>query len=1327
MCVNAQTCPEGMQEQESSCICGRAGQLPNRATGICETSPKNNGSACDGGDIGNPVRSGTGNKWQREIDLPASAALQLVRTYNANPPFASVRMGAAWTHSFARSIDIQSFGAWLYARRADGKAYIFNPSAGGAWATDVDISDRLLELKDGSGLRTGWQYIVGSDDSVETYSASGRLLSIADRAGRVQILTYDLPASAGGDDDPDTLDAVVDAAGRQLVFTYDAHKRIATVVDPSGGVIAYGYDSVGNLVSVQYPDGRSKTYHYNEPAHTGGANLPHALTGITDENGDRYATYAYDAAGRAVSTAHAGGADLHTLSYGPASTTVTDPLGTQRVYGFTTVLGVVKSTGQSQPGGSGCGPASSSVAYDANGNVARRTDFNGHTACYAWDLTRNLETARLEGLASGVACPADIAAHTPAPNSAERKILTQWHASFRLPTQITEAGRETATAYDSRGNPVSRTVKDTATGQTRTWTTAYTYHPSVPGVLVQKTEDGPRTDVSDLTTTDYYPIDATCTGAPLGCRGQIKQITNALGHLTAYDEYDPHGRLLKTTDPNGLVTTLTYSPRGWLTSRSVGGETTGFDYDGVGQLVKLTRPDASFVSFEYDPAHRLTAIVQQDGSRLAYTLDAAGNRIHEAITAPGGGAALYSRSRSFDALGRLWQDIGAYNQTVTHQYDAQGNLRQTDGARTDVADLTAHGYDQLDRLVQTLNADGGVEQYRPNALDQTTQVVDPAGQATVHTRNAFGDVVQTQSADTGATTRSFDEAGNTKTETDARGVTVTYAYDALNRLTRKQSSQSGSPVYTYQYDTCLNGQGRLCSTQRDGSLDAYFNYDAQGRLAARFNFGSSTTAIGHTWRPGGQPQTVVYPGSRTVTYGYDAQGRISQVSTALGGNPAVVLAGSFVHGAFGGPLGFQYGNGQTVQTSLDADYRPTHRHDGPYDVHYGHDPAGNVNQINDVNNIPVTYGYDSTGRLVSALDGKPNGFGSLAWSYDANGNRQSETRNAGTTPYVYSPPNWLYQKGGVTRSKTPSGNTASISGTASFAYDGYDRLVASQTASETTTYTYNALGERIRKQNQNGLSTIFHYGPNGELLFEKNQQGKTKEYVWLDGRPIARIDNSTTIYYYHVDHLGTPRAMTNGSGTVVWRADYEPFGKANVTTSTVENNLRLPGQYFDRETNLHYNYFRDYDPTTGRYIQADPIGLDGGMNLYAYTKQNPLRYIDPDGLTAISNTPIMIYGMWCGPNWTGGRFGSFNPEANQSFHRPIDELDGCCREHDICYFQCRKIATCGTDEQAACFRSCDRVLASCAGKSNGPLSFKAAIGGYMQTSNPKAEQCQCKQ
>ena len=102
-------------------------------------------------------------------------------------------------------------------------------------------------------------------------------------------------------------------------------------------------------------------------------------------------------------------------------------------------------------------------------------------------------------------------------------------------------------------------------------------------------------------------------------------------------------------------------------------------------------------------------------------------------------------------------------------------------------------------------------------------------------------------------------------------------------------------------------------------------------------------------------------------------------------------------------------------------------------------------------------------------------------------------------------------------------------------------------------------------------------------------------------------------YYFHNDHLGTPQVLTDASNTVVWRGDYSPFGQANETVKTVEQNLRFPGQYYDKETGLHYNYFRDYDPSIGRYIQSDPIGLRGGLSTYGYSHQNPIKFIDPDG------------------------------------------------------------------------------------------------------------------
>ena len=116
-------------------------------------------------------------------------------------------------------------------------------------------------------------------------------------------------------------------------------------------------------------------------------------------------------------------------------------------------------------------------------------------------------------------------------------------------------------------------------------------------------------------------------------------------------------------------------------------------------------------------------------------------------------------------------------------------------------------------------------------------------------------------------------------------------------------------------------------------------------------------------------------------------------------------------------------------------------------------------------------------------------------------------------------------------------------------------------------------------------------------------------------------DATATVYFIHPDHLGTPQVVTDSSGVVKWRADIDPFGKATITTSTLPSNLsmnlRFPGQYYDSETGLHDNHFRTYDPAAGRYLQSDPIGLAGGINTYAYVKNNPLTNIDPTGESAV--------------------------------------------------------------------------------------------------------------
>ncbi|MGZ5028205.1 MAG: DUF6531 domain-containing protein, partial [Methylobacter sp.] len=379
------TCPSGGTVSGNSCINAPACIAPfvrNATNGKCELPPKSNGgsstspSECGkGGNInfGNPINAGTGNKWQHEVDLSGGAFnLGFDRYCNASTVANSTTLGAGWSHAYSRSSTLQSSNTWVTIRRNDGKEYNFSLNAG-LWVTDADVPDRLEELKNSSNVRTGWRYTT-AENAVETYDISGKLIAIADSSGLTQTLSYsDASTPASMAPAAGLLIRVTDPFGRQLNFSYDAASRITTLTDPAGGVYRYGYDANNNLVSVTYPDNTGKTYHYENTA------FPHALTGITDENGNRFATYSYDAQGRAISSEHAGGAERVNLTYNAdGSTTVTDALNTARTYQFQTILGVVKSTGQSQPGGSGCSASASALTYDANGNIASRTDFNGN-------------------------------------------------------------------------------------------------------------------------------------------------------------------------------------------------------------------------------------------------------------------------------------------------------------------------------------------------------------------------------------------------------------------------------------------------------------------------------------------------------------------------------------------------------------------------------------------------------------------------------------------------------------------------------------------------------------------------------------------------------------------------------------------------------------------------------------------------------------------------------------------------------------------------------------------------------------------------------------
>jgi YD repeat-containing protein len=252
-------------------------------------------------------------------------------------------------------------------------------------------------------------------------------------------------------------------------------------------------------------------------------------------------------------------------------------------------------------------------------------------------------------------------------------------------------------------------------------TSTYTY--DVHGHVL--TANGPRTDVSDITATSYYADDDPDPGK----RGNVATVTNALGHTTSITEYNAHGQPLTIVDPNGLSTTLSYFPRQWLKTRSVGGETTSYDYDSVGQLKTVTLPDGSSLSYDYDPAHRLFRMRDNLGNSITYLLDFMGNRKQEDVRDPVNTLAQ-TRSRVFNNLNQLFQEIGATTQTTQYAYDDQGNVTLIDGPLAGTVDRTVNAYDALNRLRQVTDPNNGVTQYAYNGIDQLVSVTDPRNLAT---------------------------------------------------------------------------------------------------------------------------------------------------------------------------------------------------------------------------------------------------------------------------------------------------------------------------------------------------------------------------------------------------------------------------------------------------------------------------------------------------------------------------------------------------------------------------------------------------------------------
>jgi len=1190
--------------------------------------------------LGNPIDVGNGAKVQVETDYasPAPGGLSFARYFSSDgfydPASRMETTDDHWRHTFSSHVIPITGSSYVMAQvqRPDGSLRTFNLS--GVEIQNVDgAAWRLQKQADAGGNVTGWT-LTTADFDVESYDAGGKLTAISTRAGFTTSLAYDGTGR---------LITATDSFGRSITLGYDVAGRLGSMTDSASRTYQYGYDDLGRPTTVTYPGGSTRKYVYED------TRFPLLLTGIIDERGVRFATYAYDTMGRGALTQHAGQAEKYAVNfpggYSPDGSLywsqATDAFGTLHTHTFANITGALKLKSESDATGA------VSWTYDAYGNPATRTDHTV-TTTFVYDPARNLETSRTEASGTSVA----------------RTITTTWHPTFRLPATITEpsgvAGVNLITtfSYDASGNLIKKNM--TAGAKVREWN--YTYN--ARGQVL--TIDGPRTDVSDVTAITYFGDSDPCTA----CRGQVATLSNAAGQVTTFNSYDADGRPTQVTDANGVVTTLTYKPRGWLASRSVAGETTTYDYDPAGNLVKVTLPDASWVAYSYDDAARLVGVDDSLGNSIDYVVDAMGNRVQENAYDPAG-VLRRTLQRVYDAANRLQRELGAQLQTTENVYDQYRNVVNT---TTDpLSRVTTNSYDGLNRLTNVKDAANGNTGFTYDAKDRLTSVKDPKlSTTTTYTYDGLGNLMTQSSPDTGNTSFTYDAAGNVSTHTDARGIVTTYSYDALNRVT---AATVADGTVTYEYDNVTVGgayaKGRL-TTLTDPSGNTTYTYDALGRVTSKLQAVSSSPAsktfrVDYAYGPGRQAG-LTYPSGRVIAYGFNASGQVSSLTV-----DGATILGAAEYLPFGAVKKWVWGNGQVYERSYDLDGRVDTLTTGPSTGTYG--------------DLSQVFGYDSLNRLISAQLAAGQ---SQSFVYDANGNRTSATVNGAATTYIYPATSHRLTSlsGATTRSFTydAAGNTTASAGV-TYVYDGRGRM--KQAGS--TTYLVNGLGQRVKKSMAGG-DTYFAYDEAGHLIGEYDTSGAAiEETVWLGDMPVAVLKPAASgggadIFYIWADHLGTPRLITDAANNSRWEwPGSDPFGNNAPNENPAglgifAYNLRFPGQYFDSETGKHYNYFRDYDPAIGRYIESDPIGLKGGISTYGYVGGRPLTSFDPEGLQIVCLPPFGCFPLPPPPVPPPSGGGSLSPGGSNVIPFPgqgsKDEPKSCPPEpEDYCSKEQRRLET----------------------------------------------------
>jgi RHS repeat-associated protein len=830
--------------------------------------------------------------------------------------------------------------------------------------------------------------------------------------------------------------------------------------------------------------------------------------------------------------------------------------------------------------------------------------------------------------------------------------------------------------------PTSVTVRDAAGNiKSARW---MTYHAATGNLF---TEEVCKSDIPASECVNSNPTRNPVITYQYTTEGNVSSATDPMDHTTSYT-YDAAAKtfVYETVNAAGHVTRTVYHPgTGKLTSLvpphlyGTGYAITS-QYDVFGRLTREDRPDGGYTTYLYanlgNPAAQFVEKKEHiagGSSPIDHYSDAFFDGLGRTyrVWSSGPEGKTIALDTGYDVIGRVSHRSNPYFAGIdtpvytTFQYDGLSRITHTtspdsgqvitsyQGLTRQVRDQNGHWsastYDVHNRLRVAQDACGIVTAYTYDTLGNLIQVAAAYGQSeqnvTAMTYDSMGKKRSMTDPDMGYWTYSYDKAGNLTSQTDAKGQTVAFTYDAINRLIQKVYP-THTVASTYDDPSVPYSKGMLTSTLDpsggETKEDSVLAFDIMQRATgSQKTIGTSSITISKTYDTSGRTLTMTYGTNPQRSYGYvyDVAGNTVGLWDYTTSSYHVQYSG---HTASGQPTGALFPKPNTVSIRTSYTYDPytmrldtlvTERLQGQNPVAtlqhltYDHDLKGNILTLADtVNTITHTYTYDALDRLTTA-----NGTGSTPYShtyaYDVIGNITSRS-DVGSYTYLYgNKPHAVRQAGNLTFQYDANGNmTQRYDGSTAVTLDltwNYDnkpsvisRRVGGGASQPYLTFTYDGSSQRVKKENHfTGAATLYF----GEVYEVRN--GEPIIHLFANNQRVVSIQEDGRMQYYHGNHLNSASVVTDGYGNTKETIEYYPFGtyrqRTDLDAAFPNVHHTFTGQEEDDETGLLNYKARLYDPLLGRFISADSIVPEPGnlqaYNRYSYCLNNPLIYTDPSG------------------------------------------------------------------------------------------------------------------